>query len=106
MATAAGARYQLRSAAAALLWRRLTAKAKRFDMHYILDQKARKTAIRETTLLREMQGRVFINFMPNIIYDAEICLRTTMEAAHAYGMPLSFLVFEVVETEQIPDMKN
>ena len=29
-----------------------------------------------------------------------------MEAAHEYGVPLSRLVFEVVETEQIPDMKK
>ena len=80
--------------------------ASKLDMHHILDQKARKTAIREAALLREMRGRIFINFMPNTIYDPEICLRTTMEAAHEYGVPLSRLVFEVVETEQIPDMKK
>jgi len=80
--------------------------ANKLDMHHILDQKARKTAIREAALLREMRGRIFINFMPNTIYDPEICLRTTMEAAHEYGVPLSRLVFEVVETEQIPDMKK
>ncbi len=50
--------------------------------------------------------RLFINFMPNTIYDPEVCLRTTMETIEECGMELSDLVFEVVETEHIPDMKR
>ena len=80
--------------------------ANALNMHHVLDQKARKTAIREAALVGTMEGRLFINFMPNTIYDPEICLRTTMEAAREYGIPLSRLVFEVIETEQIPDMKK
>lgn len=80
--------------------------ANRLELHHILDQLARKTALRQAAAHSAMQGRLFINFMPNTIYDPEICLRTTMEAAQENAVPLSRLVFEVVETEQIPSMKK
>lgn len=73
-------------------------------LEHILDQRARQSAIRRAAALDLPDVRVFINFLPNTIYDPEICLRTTMEAAAEHAMPLSRLVFEVVETENIPDM--
>ena len=80
--------------------------ANALGIDHILDQQARRTAIRQAAVLPMMEGRLFINFMPNTIYDPAICLRTTMEAAQENGMPLSRLVFEVVETEHIPDLKR
>lgn len=73
-------------------------------LQHVLDQRARQCAIREAAALPNTDARVFINFLPNTIYDPEICLRTTMEAAQTHGVPLSRLVFEVVETESIPDI--
>lgn len=78
----------------------------RLGMQHVLDQQARKAAIRNAASLRMPGTRLFINFMPNTIYDPEICLRTTMETAQECGTDLSSLVFEVVETENIPDMKR
>ena len=78
----------------------------RLGLQHVLDQQARKVAIRNAAALRMAGTRLFINFMPNTIYDPEICLRTTMEAAQECGTDLSSLVFEVVETENIPDMKR
>lgn len=76
-------------------------------LHHRLDQQARRTAIAAASRLDVAKSaRFFINFMPNTIYNPEICLRTTMEAADEYGVPLSQLVFEVVETEKITDMKR
>ena len=78
----------------------------KLGLQHVLDQQARKAAIRHAAALRLSNTKLFINFMPNTIYDPEICLRTTMETAQECGMELSSLVFEVVETENIPDMKR
>ena len=80
--------------------------ANRLKMEHVLDQRARQTAIRNAAALGIPNIRVFINFMPNTIYDPEVCLRTTMETADECGIHISQLVFEVVETENIPDMKR
>lgn len=80
--------------------------AVRLNLEHVLDQRARQTAIRNAAALNLPQMRLFINFMPNTIYDPEVCLRTTMETAEECGVDLGSLVFEVVETENIPDMKR
>ncbi len=76
------------------------------NIEHVFDQRARQTAIRNAAALQIPKMRLFINFMPNTIYDPEVCLRTTLEAVEECGMELSDLVFEVVETEHIPDMKR
>ncbi|GAC1556392.1 MAG: hypothetical protein NVS2B7_32000 [Herpetosiphon sp.] len=76
------------------------------NLQHQLDQRARKVAIRDGSRHVPAPTRLFINFLPNTIYDPEICLRTTMEAANEYNVPLAQLVFEVVETEQIPDLDH
>ncbi len=78
----------------------------KLNLEHVFDQRARQTAIRQAAALAIPKMRLFINFMPNTIYDLEVCLRTTMEAVQECGMSLSDLVFEVVETERIPDMKR
>ncbi len=80
--------------------------AVKLNIEHVFDQRARQTAIRQAATLQMPQFRLFINFMPNTIYDPEVCLRTTMEAVNECGMQISDLVFEVVETERIPDMKR
>jgi len=78
----------------------------KLNLEHVLDQRARQVAIRSAAALAMPHMRLFINFMPNTIYDPEVCLRTTMETAEECGMDLSRIVFEVVETENIPDMKR
>lgn len=80
--------------------------AVKLNLEHVLDQRARQAAIRSAAALNMPRMRLFINFMPNTIYDPEVCLRTTMETAQECGVNLSDLVFEVVETENIPDMKR
>lgn len=76
------------------------------NLQHQLDQLARKSAIRGAAEHVTGGVKVFVNFLPNTIYDPEICLRTTMEAARENNVALDRLVFEVVETEQIPDMRR
>ena len=78
----------------------------KLNLMHQLDQRARQCAIRAAAQHVPNASRIFINFLPNTIYDPEICLRTTMEAANANNLPMSRLVFEVVETEKIPDMAH
>ena len=78
----------------------------KLNLLHQLDQRARQSAIRAAAEHVPGPARIFINFLPNTIYDPEICLRTTMEAAEQFNVPMSRLVFEVVETEKIPDMAH
>jgi EAL domain-containing protein (putative c-di-GMP-specific phosphodiesterase class I) len=78
----------------------------KLKLQHQLDQRARQTAIQGASQHLPADVKVFINFLPNTIYDPAICLRTTMEAAQRCNLPMSRLVFEVVETEKIPDMDH
>jgi EAL domain-containing protein (putative c-di-GMP-specific phosphodiesterase class I) len=78
----------------------------KLDLMHVLDRRARQCAIRTASLHLPGNSRIFINFLPNTIYDPEVCLRTTMDAAATYGVGLDRLVFEVVETQKIPDMAH
>lgn len=78
----------------------------KLNLQYHLDQKARQAAIRDAAALQIPDVRFFINFLPGAVYDPEICLRTTFAAAETAGLDMERLVFEVVETEQIPCLER
>ena len=71
---------------------------------YRFDQACRVKAIKNASDL-QMQMRLSINFLPNAIYQPERCIRTTLAAAHAHGFPITSIIFEAVEGEQIEDAK-
>lgn len=48
-----------------------------------------------------MKSRISINFLPNAVYQPELCIRTTIAAAEAANFPLDKIIFEVTEAEQI-----
>ena len=48
-----------------------------------------------------MTCRISINFLPNAVYQPELCIRTTIAAAEANNFPLDRIIFEVTESEQI-----
>jgi EAL domain-containing protein (putative c-di-GMP-specific phosphodiesterase class I) len=47
---------------------------------------------------------VSINFMPNAVYKPELCLRSTLQAADEFGIPIQSIVFEFTENEQVRDV--
>lgn len=51
-------------------------------------------------------AKVLINFMPTAIYEPSFCLRTTMAAAERCGVDASRIIFEVVESEEVPDREH
>jgi EAL domain-containing protein (putative c-di-GMP-specific phosphodiesterase class I) len=42
--------------------------------------------------------------MPNAVYQPELCIRTTLWAAEEYGFPIERIMFEVTESERVPDL--
>ena len=48
-----------------------------------------------------MKEKISINFLPNAVYQPELCIRTTILAAEAAGFPLNQIIFEVTEGQQI-----
>jgi EAL domain-containing protein (putative c-di-GMP-specific phosphodiesterase class I) len=51
-------------------------------------------------------AQILINFLPTAIYRPEFCLASTMRAAAQAGISPDRIVFEVVETERVPDMAH
>jgi EAL domain-containing protein (putative c-di-GMP-specific phosphodiesterase class I) len=79
--------------------------AQQTDSIFYLDRLARETAIRSAAKV-DLEGRLFINFLPNAIYDPRQCLKTTLAIANACGFDPSRIVFEVSESEQIVDFSH
>jgi len=69
---------------------------------YAFDQACRVKAI-ECAVESRLPALVSINFMPNAVYNPAHCLRATMAAAERMQWPLSRVIFEVTEHEEIAD---
>ncbi len=69
---------------------------------YRFDQVARVKAIELASRL-DLQGYLSINFLPNAVYRAETCIRTTLAAAEEYRFPAERILFEVTEAERVKD---
>jgi EAL domain-containing protein (putative c-di-GMP-specific phosphodiesterase class I) len=75
--------------------------ARKLNLHHEFDRRARISAIRGAARGGLQGSKLFINFMPNTIYDPHVCLRSTVEEAEQTGFGMDRIVFEVIETEQI-----
>ncbi len=69
---------------------------------YRFDQVCRVKAIQLAAQLA-MPTYLSINFMPNAVYKPELCIRTTLAAAEAYGFPIDRIIFEITEGEKVDD---
>lgn len=70
---------------------------------YRFDQVCRVKAVELASRLG-MAERVSINFLPNAVYRPDLCIRTTLAAAHEFAFPAERMVFEVTESERIADV--
>ncbi|MDY0323935.1 MAG: EAL domain-containing protein [Candidatus Carbobacillus sp.] len=77
--------------------------AKARNRLFAFDRAARLTAV-ETA--QNIDGLIFINFIPTVIYRPEHCLSSTLEAVRRYKIAPDKIVFEVVESDQIKDMQH
>ncbi|SDV48282.1 EAL domain-containing protein [Chitinasiproducens palmae] len=69
---------------------------------YGFDQRCREKAIAGAARLG-MTERLSINFLPNAVYRAEVCIQRTLEAAARHRFPIDRIIFETVESERVDD---
>ena len=75
------------------------------DNIYRFDQACRVKAVQLAASLK-IDSFVSINFLPNAVYNPELCIRTTIEAAETYGFPVNKIIFEITEGEKITDQAH
>nr|WP_180323161.1 EAL domain-containing protein [Marinobacter adhaerens] len=72
---------------------------------YAFDQICRVKAVKLAARLG-MQALLSINFMPNAVYKAEYCIRTTLAAARTYNFDTSKIIFELTEGEDLSSVDH
>lgn len=70
---------------------------------YSVDQRCREKAIvlASTLGLLKTGADLCINFYPNAVYEPKQCLRRTLKAANAVNFPLTRIIFEITEVEEV-----
>jgi len=72
------------------------------ENRYKFDQACRVKAIELASRLK-IDSYLNINFLPNAVYRAETCIRTTLEASRQYGFSRNKIIFEITEGEKVED---
>lgn len=72
---------------------------------YRFDQVCRIKAVELAAKLR-IPCFLSINFMPNAVYQPELCIRTTLAAAEKYNFPIEQIIFEITEGEKVEDHQH
>lgn len=69
---------------------------------YAFDQICRVKAVKLAARLK-LDTFLSINFLPNAVYQAEYCIRTTLAAAKTYNFQTDRLIFELTEGEDLAE---
>ncbi|MFL1404354.1 EAL domain-containing protein [Marinobacter sp. M1N3S26] len=72
---------------------------------YAFDQICRVKAVKLASRLG-MEAMLSINFMPNAVYQAEYCIRTTLAAAKTYNFDTRRIIFELTESEDLSSIDH
>ena len=72
---------------------------------YTFDQVCRVKAVKLAARLN-MKSLLSINFLPNAVYEAETCIRTTLAAANTYGFDIRKIIFEFIEDEALKSLDH
>jgi EAL domain-containing protein (putative c-di-GMP-specific phosphodiesterase class I) len=70
------------------------------------DSYARRLSIRQAGAQWTSGTKVFVNFMPSSIYDPVFCMASTMDEMSRTTLQPKDVVFEVVESDKITDVKH
>ena len=85
---------------------RLFSAGKKLGLSFNLDRQCRINAIRTAARTSGFCGKLFINFIPSVIYDPKVCLQTTHEVISETGLRPEDIVFEVVESDFVDDYEH
>ncbi|MCS7232849.1 MAG: EAL domain-containing protein [Synergistetes bacterium] len=80
--------------------------AEKTNTLFYLDRACREASIKTAALKSLYDLMIFINFTPSSIYDPAFCLQTTVSWVNHFGFNPSMVVFEVVESQKIEDVKH
>lgn len=80
--------------------------AKKTDTLFYLDRACREVAVKMAAVKKLNNYMIFINFTPTAIYDPQFCLKDTVEWATQLHLDPKNLVFEVVESEKVEDLRH
>jgi EAL domain-containing protein (putative c-di-GMP-specific phosphodiesterase class I) len=72
---------------------------------YKFDQVCRTTAIGLAKRLN-VDTHLNINFLPNAVYQPEMCIRSTIAAAKRHDFPIENIIFEVSEAESLTNIDH
>jgi len=72
---------------------------------YRFDQCCRVKAI-ELAARVGIEEYLSINFMPNAVYNPELCIRTALAAAKKWNFPTDKIIFEITESEEIDNLAH
>lgn len=79
--------------------------ARKTGLLFNLDRQCREACLRAAAE-HQIEGHIFINFLPSAIYNPEFCLRDTVRWAHELEFDARRIIFEVVETERVEDTEH
>lgn len=79
--------------------------AREGDMLFYLDRACRESALK-TAAVKNIQAKVFINFIPTAIYDPQHCLASTVKWAQQLEFDPKNIIFEVIESDHIKDIDH
>ena len=73
---------------------------------HLFDSYARRLSIRMAGRQFIPGTKVFVNFMPSSIYDPALCMASTLEELAKTTLRATDIVFEVVESDHVPDVRQ
>ena len=78
--------------------------ARSANLLFQLDLAARRAAL-VGAARHGLPGLIFVNCSPNSIYDPYTCLESTVRMVDELGIKRERLVFEITESERLPEMR-
>ncbi len=79
--------------------------ARRADLVFQLDLAARRAAFLGASA-HGLQGKIFVNFAPNSIYNPYSCLDSTLRLVDELNLDHTRIVFEITEGERLPPLPH
>ena len=75
------------------------------DLLFQIDLAARRAALIGADE-HALPAKIFVNFSPNSIYNPYSCLDSTVRMVDELGLERGRVVFEIIESEQLPEMDH
>ncbi len=84
----------------------LFTKANVMGLLFALDRIAREVSLESCHSKGLTKNKIFINFLPTAIYNPQECLKTTLMTVERLDLDPNKIVFEVVESERVDNLKH